>query len=169
MLSCEFCQIFQNTLQNTSGWLLLLNTLYSLRRPQSQVTFDLGYFKMINSKHVHSKRWIAARKCFWNLYIISCDWFDLLLIKQAMRSKCCCKSEAVTQQSLEKVEIMFCKLHKFHKKVLLIESLFHKTVSYYACNCTHHHWCFSFQLSFQSFHFSINFFSRRFCLKKVSI
>ena len=41
VVSCEFYQIFQNAfLQNSSGWLLLLNTHFcSLRRPQSQKLF----------------------------------------------------------------------------------------------------------------------------------
>ena len=44
--------------RTTAGRLFLLNTLYSLSRPQPQnVTFDLAYSLFINYKHFSSKYW----------------------------------------------------------------------------------------------------------------
>ena len=118
VFSYWFCQIFLNPfLRSTAGWLLLLNSLRSLRRPQPQsLTLDLCYFLMIICKHfqrtqgvtyityirsifvlcllVFSEKilWIAARRGFWKPQAVSCDWIDLVLINQAVRSKCCWKS-----------------------------------------------------------------------------
>ena len=45
---------------------------------------------------------IVARSCFWRSQTVRCDWIDLLLMQQTIYSKCCWKSEAVTQQFLWK-------------------------------------------------------------------
>ena len=64
-VSWEFYQIFQNAfLQNSSEWLLLLNTFFcSLRRLQPKnASFDLGYFKYFWDKHCE----LLVSNCLWS-------------------------------------------------------------------------------------------------------
>ena len=88
---------------------------------------------------------IVARSCFWRSQTVRCDWIDLLLMQQTIYSKCCWKSEAVTQQFSVKAKMMFCQLqkqsfaddlqnrcyqkhHKYHRKKPSLEYRFNKVV-----------------------------------------
>ena len=94
-------------LQNTSGWLFLLNTFfYSLRQPQPQKMFPLTLLIL----NIFEENYV---NCPWTALsggpkqTVSCDIVDLLLIKQAIFLKCCWKLEAVAQ--LSSVKMRFCK------------------------------------------------------------
>ena len=80
----SFTEYFRTLfLQNTSGWLLLLNILFcSLRWPQRQknVSFDLGYFKYFRGKHCEP----LASSSFWRSLTDSQLWLSWFTAHKAI-------------------------------------------------------------------------------------
>ena len=69
-------------LQNTSGWLLLLNTHFcSLRRPQPQKMFP-STFAILNIFETNTVNCLRTALCGGPRQTVSCDYMDLLLIEQ---------------------------------------------------------------------------------------
>ena len=136
MFSCEVYQIFQDAfLQNTSGWLLLLNTLFCLlRQPQPQKLFPsaLVILNILETNIVNCLR-IAPSGGPSQLRL---SWF--IANRESGVSEMLLELEAVAQ--LSSVQMRFCKTSQISQKTYKMESLLRKTVrltvSPQACNCT---------------------------------
>ena len=136
MFSCEVYQIFQDAfLQNTSGWLLLLNTLFCLlRQPQPQKLFPsaLVILNILETNIVNCLR-IAPSGGPSQLRL---SWF--IANRASGVSEMLLELEAVAQ--LSSVQMRFCKTSQISQKTYKMESLLRKTVrltvSPQACNCT---------------------------------
>ena len=136
MFSCEVYQIFQDAfLQNTSGWLLLLNTLFCLlRQPQPQKLFPsaLVILNILETNIVNCLR-IAPSGGPSQLRP---SWF--IANRASGVSEMLLELEAVAQ--LSSVQMRFCKTSQISQKTYKMESLLRKTVlltvSPQACNCT---------------------------------
>ena len=74
-------------LQNTSGWLLLLNTLFcSLRRPQPQKMFP-STLVILNVFETNIVNCLRTALCGGPRQTVSCDQDDLLLIRASNMSE----------------------------------------------------------------------------------
>ena len=122
VLSCDFCQIFQNIfLQNTGGWLLLLNTLYSLCRPQPQNALHKKWSFPLRISSVNLTKsafcgW--GQRCFAKKYTeifvqwyYSCPWLILMIVYEHFLSKYCQSlREAISgnPRQLAVMELVYC-------------------------------------------------------------
>ena len=107
-------------LRTTVGWLFLLNTFYSVRRPQPQnVILDLCYFPIIIYEHFQSKHCKSLRETdsgsSRQLAVVADKENDAFKTLLKIRSS---------------HPVVSCK------KVSVMQSLFRKTVSFHACYCT---------------------------------
>ena len=128
VFSCEFRQIYQNIffLNNIAGWLVLLNSLYSLRRPQPQnVTLDLVYPLMIIHEHFQSK-YCKYCKSFraaasGSSRLLIANWFNADQANDAFRMLL--KLWSSRPAVLCIVKMIFCNILKFCNKSSMVESL----------------------------------------------
>ena len=92
----SFTKYFRKlSLQNTSGWLLMLNILFCLlRRPQPQKMFP-STLVILNTFETNTLNCLQAALCGGPRQTVSLDKVDLLLIEQVIGLKCCWKSKAV--------------------------------------------------------------------------
>ena len=84
--------------QRTSGRLLLLHILLfaeSISAPN--ITVDLFFLFPLNIFIINNVDYLHVAISRVPRQLDNCDWIDILLIKKAIRQKCCWKSEAVAQ------------------------------------------------------------------------
>ena len=84
--------------QRTSGRLLLLHILLfaeSISAPN--ITLDLFFLFPLNIFIVNNVDYLHVAISGVPRQLDNCDWIDILLIKKAIRQKCCWKSETVAQ------------------------------------------------------------------------
>ena len=112
----SFTKYFRTLLlQDASGWLLLLNTLFcSLRWPQPQKKFPSTWV-ILNIFVTNTMNCLRTARCGGPRQTVSCDYVDLLLIEQ--------------------VKLRFCKTSQISQKTFKMAFLFCKTVSSQAYNC----------------------------------
>ena len=100
-------------LQNTSGWLLLLNTLFCLLTSATKNVFP-STLLISNIFETSTVNCLERALCGEPRQPGSCDQVDLLLTEQVISPKYCWKSEAVAQES--SVKTKFCKTSHISQK-----------------------------------------------------